>query len=114
MVVTNLSFGSITIDGETYNDDVVIKKGFVKKRKKGESKKYRDMFGHTPLSPDEKIPWKCRYLVIGTGHNSSLPVMKEVYDIALQKGVELLAMSTPEAIRHINDQDTNLILHLTC
>ena len=24
MVVTNLSFGSITIDGETYREDVVI------------------------------------------------------------------------------------------
>jgi hypothetical protein len=114
MVVTNLSFGSITIDGETYREDVVISNGSVKKRKKAESKKYRDRFGHTPLSPDEKIPWKCSHLVIGMGHSSSLPVMDEVYDIALKKGVELLAMSTPEAIKHINDPDTNLILHLTC
>jgi hypothetical protein len=51
MVVTNLSFGSITIDGETYREDVVIENGSVKKRKKAESKKYRDRFGHTPLSP---------------------------------------------------------------
>ncbi len=114
MVVTELSFGSITIDGETYHEDVVIKNGLVKKRKKGESKKYRDMFGHTPLSADENIPWKCRHLVVGTGHSSSLPVMKEVYDIALKKGVELLAMSTPEAVKHIYDPGTNLILHLTC
>ena len=114
MVVTNLSFGSITIDGETYREDVVIENGSVKKRKKAESKKYHDRFGHTPLSPDEKIPWKCRHLVIGMGHSSSLPVMDEVYNIALQKGVELLAVSTPEAIKHVNDPDTNLILHLTC
>jgi hypothetical protein len=114
MIVTNLSFGSITIDGVTYREDVVIENGSVKKRKKAESKKYRDRFGHTPLSPDEKIPWKCRHLVIGMGHSSSLPVMDEVYDIALKKGVELLAVSTPEAIKHVNDPDTNLILHLTC
>jgi hypothetical protein len=114
MVVTNLSFGSITIDGETYREDVVIENGSVKKRKKAESKKYRDRFGHTPLSPDEKIPWKCRHLVIGMGHSSSLPVMDEVYNIALKKGVELLAVNTPEAIKHVNDPDTNLILHLTC
>jgi hypothetical protein len=93
---------------------VVIENGSVKKRKKAESKKYRDRFGHTPLSPDEKIPWKCKHLVIGMGHSSSLPVMDEVYNIALQKGVELLAVSTPEAIKHVNDPDTNLILHLTC
>jgi hypothetical protein len=40
--------------------------------------------------------------------------MDEVYNIALKKGVELLAVSTPEAIKHVNDPDTNLILHLTC
>jgi len=28
--------------------------------------------------------------------------------------VEVIALSTPEAIKHINDPDTNLILHLTC
>jgi len=114
MVLTNLSFGSITIDGETFHDDIVIDKGSVKKRKKAESKKYRDRYGHTPLSPDEKIPWKCRHLIIGTGHSSSLPVMGDVYSIALRKGVEVIALSTPEAIKHINDPDTNLILHLTC
>jgi len=114
MIVKNLTFGSITIDGEVYVKDVIIDNGLVKKRKKAESKKYRDRFGHTPLSPDENIPWNCRRLVIGTGHSSSLPVMEEVYNTAHGKGVELLVMSTPEAIQHINDPNTNLILHLTC
>ncbi len=114
MEIKNLSFGSINIDGETYGKDVVINNGSVKKRKKAESKKYRDQFGHTPLSPDENIPWKCKHLIIGAGHGSCLPVMEEVRKKALMKGVELLVMSTPEAIKHINDPDTNLILHLTC
>ena len=47
MIVKNLSFGSITIDGETYVKDVIIDNGFIKKRKKAESKKYGDRFGHT-------------------------------------------------------------------
>jgi hypothetical protein len=114
MNVKNLSFGSVTIDGETYLKDVIIDNGTVKKRKKAESKKYSDRFGHTPLSPDENIPWKCKRLIVGAGHSSSLPVMDEVYDIAVRKGVELVVMSTPEAIEHINDLHTNLILHLTC
>jgi hypothetical protein len=114
MVVTNLSFGSITIDGETYLKDVIIDNGSVKKRKKAGSKKFRDKFGHTPLSPDEKIPWKCKHLIIGMGHSSSLPIMEEIYNIALRKGVELIAMSTPEAIKRVNDPETNLVLHLTC
>ncbi len=114
MTVNDLSFGSVTIDGETYNKDVVIDNGTIKKRKKTESKKYRDRFGHTPLSADENIPWKCKRLVIGNGHSSSLPVMDKVFEKALKKGVELVIKSTPEAIKHINDPRTNFILHLTC
>jgi len=114
MKIKDLSFGSITINGVTYKKDVIIADGSIKKRRKAGSKKYRDRFGHTPLSPDENIPWKCRYLIVGAGHSSSLPVMDEVYDIAVHKGVELIIMSTPEAIKHINNPHTNLILHLTC
>ena len=50
------SFGSIRIDGVTYDHDVVIDRGEVQKRKKKPSKKFRDEFGHTPLSVEEKIP----------------------------------------------------------
>ena len=114
MEITDLSFGSITIDGETYNKDVIIENGLVKKRKKAESKKYRDQFGHTPLSPDENIPWKCKHLIVGSGHSSSLTVMDGGYKKARRKSVELLVMTTPEAIKHVNDPDTCLILHLTC
>ncbi len=71
------SFGSIRIDGTTYENDVVIDRGQVHKRKKKPSKKFRDVFGHTPLSVEEKIPWECQRLVIGTG-TGALPVMKEV------------------------------------
>jgi hypothetical protein len=114
MIVKDLSFGSVNIDGEIYLKDLVIDNGSVNKRKKSESKQYRDMYGHTPLSQNENIPWNCRRLIIGTGHSSSLPVMDEVYAAAIRKGVELILMSTPEAIKHINEDNTNLILHLTC
>jgi len=53
------SFGSIRIDGVTYQHDVVIDHGRVRKRKKKPSKAFREAFGHTPLSVAEDIPWKC-------------------------------------------------------
>jgi hypothetical protein len=71
------SFGSICIDGTTYAYDVVIDRGRIRKRKKKPSKRFRDRFGHTPLSIEEEIPWKCRRLVIGTG-TGALPVMEKV------------------------------------
>src|SRR6058998_3083347 len=72
------AFGSIQIDGSTYEHDVVIDRGEISKRKKKASKKFREDFGHTPLSVEENIPWKCRQLVVGTGAYGGLPVMKEV------------------------------------
>ncbi len=74
----DFSFGSIRIDGVAYEHDVVINRGEIRKRKKKPSKKFRDDFGHTPLSVEEDIPWKCHRLVVGTGANGAMPVMKEV------------------------------------
>ncbi len=109
------SFGSIRIDGVTYEHDVVIDCGKVRKRNKKASKKYRDRFGHTPLSIDEEIPWNCRRLVIGTG-SGALPVMEDVKKEAKRRHVELLALPTAEAVRELetNPEETNAILHLTC
>jgi hypothetical protein len=109
------SFGSIRIDGVTYEHDVVIDRGEVSKRKKKPSKKFRDKFGHTPLSAEERIPWKCRRLVIGTGMGA-LPVMDEVKQEARRRHVELRILPTAEAIEILEKagSDTNAILHVTC
>ena len=109
------SFGFIRIDGVTYPHDVVIDRGEVRKRKKKPSRKYRDAFGHTPVSVEERIPWKCRRLIIGTG-TGALPVMPEVGLEAREREVELVALPTAEAIELLNQEpsDTNAILHVTC
>ena len=49
-------FGGIEIDGVTYERDVVIDRGRICKRKKQPSKKFREEFGHTPLSVEEIAP----------------------------------------------------------
>jgi hypothetical protein len=109
------SFGSICIDGTTYEHDVVIDRGEIRKRKKKLSKKFRGEFGHTPLSIKEDIPWKCRRLVIGTG-GGALPVMEEVKQEARRREIELTIVPTVEAIKALqeNPANTNAILHLTC
>ena len=74
-------------DGVTYNHDVVIDHGEIRKRKKKPSKKFRDDFGHTPLSIEEAIPWKCGTLVIGTG-TGAMPVMDEVKHEAKRRKIK--------------------------
>ena len=109
------SFGSICIDGVTYEHDVLIDRGQVCKRKKKASKKFGDAFGHTPLSIEEEIPWKCRKLVIGTG-TGALPVMEEVKQEAKRRHIQLLVLPTAQAIQVLqeNTDGVNAILHVTC
>jgi len=116
MHLDKFSFGKIRVDGVTYEHDVVIDRGEIRKRKKKPSKAFRDRFGHTPLSAEEKIPWDCRRLVIGTGADGALPVMDEVRQEAEKRKVELLIQPTREAMETLNGEpaDTNAILHVTC
>ena len=109
------SFGSIRIDGVTHEHDVIIDRGQVRKRKKKPSKKFRDAFGHTPLSIEEKIPWTCKHLVIGTG-TGALPVMDEVKREAKRRKIKLLIVPTAKAIEELKQDpdETNAILHVTC
>ncbi len=114
MKVDHLSFGKIIIDGQTYREDIVIVDKQIIHREKDASRKWKAKYGHTPLSVEENIPWQCRKLVIGTGMYGALPVMPEVKEKAEKLGVELQIMPSPQAVRHLDDRHTNLILHLTC
>ena len=109
------SFGSIRIDRITYEHDVVIDRGEVRKRKKKPSKKFRVEFGHTPLSTEEEIPWTCKRLIIGTG-TGALPVMDEVKREAIRRKIKLLILPTAEAIEELRQhpREANAVLHVTC
>ena len=115
MKFQQFSFGQIRIDDIEYGYDVVIDRGKVDKRKKKASRKFREAFGHTPLSLEEEIPWKCRRLVVGTGEGA-LPVMDEVNREAKRRKIELLILPTEEAMELLNRHitSTNAILHVTC
>jgi hypothetical protein len=116
MRIEDFAFGRITIDGVTYEHDVVIDHGQIRKRKKKPSKRFRDAFGHTPLSPEEEIPWQCRRLVIGTGACGNLPVMDAVKGEAAHRAIELVILPTAEAMKALRkvSKGTNAILHVTC
>jgi hypothetical protein len=116
MRFTGYSFGSIQVDDVTYDHDLVIDCGKIRKRKKAPSRKFRGAYGHTPLSIAEDIPWRCRRLVIGTGADGALPVMQEVRDEARRREIDLVVQPTAEAVSTLAKAgaDTNAILHLTC
>ncbi|VVB90870.1 Uncharacterised protein [uncultured archaeon] len=114
--VKYLGFGSVEIDGERYENDVVVRGGRVEKRKKKRSKHLKEKYGHTPLSLAENIPWDCKTLIIGTGESGALPVLDEVKTEAEKRGVALIITKTNEACRELEKAGgkTNAVLHLTC
>jgi hypothetical protein len=109
-------FGSIRIDGKTYDHDVVLDGAVVMKRDKKASRSLRSTYGHTPLSPLENIPWECSRLVIGTGAYGSLPIVPAFRDEAARRGVTLVEVPTAVAIRLLkkDSKSTNAVLHVTC
>ncbi len=117
MMIEDFSFGSIRIDGITYEDDVIIDGGEVRKRDKEPSRKFRDDYGHTPLSGKENIPWNCSRLVIGTGVDGKLPVLPEVRREAERRKIDLVVVETACAIQELRQSrpgTTNAVLHITC
>lgn len=111
------SFGTIVIDGETHDHDVVIADGSVRARDKAPSRPLKGRLGHTPLSDDEDIPWSRPRLVVGTGYSGRLPVMDEVHREAGRRGVQLIVCPTAEAVAALSGTDlsaVNAILHVTC
>lgn len=115
ILIEGLKFGEITVNGQKYSKDVVIDRGKVRKRDKGPSKE--ETGGHTPLTAKEEIPWDCETLIIGTGMDGALPVAEGVKEEAKRRGVKLIILKTPEAVKKISESPgsrVNAILHITC
>jgi hypothetical protein len=110
------AFGSLEVDGTTYEHDLVIDRGRIGKRKKGPSKPLRARYGHTPLSVDEEIPWKCSRLIVGSGADGALPVTDDVAREAERRHVRLVVLPTAQALDELRTgaAKTNAILHVTC
>jgi hypothetical protein len=111
-------FGAVEIDGQVFAHDVVIHPdGKVRRRKKGKSKRRKPEYGHTPLTPDEKIPWTAAILIVGTGANGQLPITDELYGAAVDRGVTVVARPTAAACALVSAAvpgSVAAVLHVTC
>lgn len=79
MQVRLVRFGSVEVEGQEYEHDIVIEGGWVRKRRKP-SMPYPMNSGKTPLSADEEFPWGGDRLIIGTGADGSPPIMPQVFE----------------------------------
>ena len=118
MKIEKTTFGTITIDGKTYEHDVVVRlSGEVVKRKKKLSKK---LYGTSHvLSEDEArfvFEKGCDQVVIGSGQIGNVHLSPEAEAFFQRKGCEVLLKPTPEAILMFNQSRARRIglFHVTC
>jgi hypothetical protein len=116
--VDKTKFGSITIEGEKFEHDVVIRLGGrVKKRKKKLSKA---VYGssHTLSLEEAKHVYQegAERLIIGTGQTGLVKLSDEASGYFEKKGCRVELMRTPDAIRAWNDAKGEVIalFHITC
>ncbi len=116
--IDSTSFGSITIDGERYEHDVLIRSsGTVKKRKKRLSKQ---VYGtsHTVSRDEAEHVFEdgLEVLVVGTGQNGVLQLSEEAESFFRENGVTIILQKTPEAIATFNKRKGKVagLFHVTC
>ena len=89
MEIENTTFGSITVDGKTYEHDVLIRlSGEVVKRKKKLSKKYYGT-SHVLSKDEAKFVFErgCKQLIVGSGQMGNVRLSPEAEAYGLQSSV---------------------------
>ena len=111
-------FGSITVDDEVYDHDIVIRlTGKVKKRKKKLSKRQYGT-SHTVSLDEAKQLFEegSQRLIIGSGQHDCVRLSEEAEGYFKEKGCSVELHPTPEAIRAWNRAQGKAIgmFHVTC
>jgi hypothetical protein len=118
MPIERTEFGSITIDGKTYDHDVVIRlSGKVDKRQKKLSK---EQYGtsHIISKAEAKAVFEdgCDQLIVGAGQHGNVRLSPEASAYFEKKGCRVIVEPTPEAIRSFNESQNRKVglMHVTC
>ena len=111
--INDFSFGNIEVDSKQFTDDVIVYPWAVDDtwwRDEGHVLKPRDI--KEALEADPEV------LVVGTGAHGRLTITDEVRDELKERGIELIAAETPEAVEQYNHRQADkcavALLHLTC
>jgi len=118
MKIEGTSFGNITIDGRTYDHDVIIRlDGDIVKRKKKLSKKFYGT-SHVVSKDEAEFVFEkgSRLLFLGSGQQGNVRLSPEAEAWLAKKGCKVVIQPTPEALRAFNEARGKKIglFHVTC
>ena len=111
--IDSYSFGKITIDGEAYSRDVIV-------RPDGVTPDWWRRDGHNLVPEDlaDALEQTPEVLVVGCGAHGVLKVPDRTREWLASKGIELVELTTPEACDRYNEfapaKKVVAGLHLTC
>ena len=110
-MIDSTSFGSVTVDGKRYDHDIwIFLDGRIEKRNTNHLFS-KDEFDRLAEGNPEVI-------VFGNGQSSVARVSEEAKAEAEKRGIELVAASTPEAIKLYNNlakkKKAVAAIHVTC
>ena len=116
--IDGTKFGSITVGGETYDHDIVIRlSGNVKKRKKKLSKE-RYGTSHTVSVEEAEHIYDdgAEQVIVGTGQHGVLKLSDEAGAFFKDHGCLVQALPTPDAVKAWNEAEgkTIAMFHVTC
>jgi len=116
--IDKTSFGSITVEGEKLEQDIVIRlNGQIKKRKKKLSKA---IYGTShKISLDEArhvYDEGARRLIVGSGQYGMVELSEEAAAFMAKQGCEVELLRTEKAIKAWNQAEGKVIglFHVTC
>ena len=118
MPINATEFGAITVDGKTYEHDVIIRlSGAVEKRRKRLSK---EEYGtsHIISKAEAKFVFEegCELLVVGAGQQGNVTLSAEADAFLEKRHCRVIVEPTPDAIRAFNSARGKKIalMHVTC
>ena len=116
--IDQTEFGSITIAGEYYEHDVIIRlNGAVKKRKKKLSKAVYGTSHIVSLAEAEHVyEAGAKRLIVGTGQAGNVALSPEAADYFQRMKCQVELLPTPQAVRAWNETKGKSIglFHVTC
>jgi hypothetical protein len=118
MRIDGTKFGEITIDGKTYDHDVIIRlSGEILKRKKKLSK---ELYGTSHIVSEDEAKFVfekgCTELILGSGQDGNVHLSPEAEAFFAKKDCKVVIQPTPQAIRAFNEAHGKKVglFHVTC
>ena len=116
--IDSTQFGSITIAGETYTHDVVVRLGGREKKRKKKLSKARYGTSHTISIEEAKHVHEdgASRLIVGAGQDGCVKLSDQASHFLRKKGCSVDLLPTPQALVAWNSATGQVIgmFHVTC